>query len=210
MHRIRRIILTAALAATALLVIAGAASARRLAFDDQDFELKWTPLSLIMGGTTTTCNVTLLGSFHSLTIQKVLNSLVGYIDHASVNSCNTGAGATFLTATLPWHLTYGGFIGTLPNITRVSLNILGASMQVDPAGALPACLMRTDVAEPWVLIANISSGTGQVGPSMADPTRSIDLEDDRFLCSIGGDAEFEGSALVEDLSGNLLFIRLVA
>ncbi len=208
MHHMRRIVLSVALAATALFVIASTATARRLAVDDQDFEVKWAPLRFIAGGTTTSCNVTLLGSFHSLTITKTIGSLIGYIDHASVNSCNAGAGATILAGTLPWHVTYGGFRGTLPTIESAILNLLGLALEIDLAGALPACLFRTDAAEPFRAIGSLNAG-GQVTGLTADPTQSIDLEDDRFLCSIGGDGEFEATGLVEDLAGNLLFIRLV-
>ncbi len=208
--RTRSKLLLAGMAATLLLSFAvGSASARRLAVDDQDFEVKWEPLRFIAGGTTTSCNVTLLGSFHSLTITKSIGSLIGYIDHASVNRCNEGAGATILAGTLPWHVTYGGFTGTLPTISSAILNLLGASFEVDPAGGLPPCLARTDAAEPGRGIGNLSAG-GQVTGLQADVSQSIDLEDDRFLCAIGGDAEFEGTGLVEDLAGNLLFIRLVA
>ncbi len=198
MHHIRRIILTAALAATTLLAITSAASARRLAVDDQDFEVRWTPLVLLKSGGTTSCNVTLLGSFHSLTINKSIGSLIGYIDHASLASCATFA---FLTTTLPWHVTYGGFAGTLPSISSITLNVVGLSVM------FTACLAITEVAEPFRAISNLN-GSGQITGLTADPTASIDLND-MFRCIIGGDLEFEGTGLVEDLAGNLLFIRLV-
>jgi hypothetical protein len=207
--RTRSKLLLAGMAATLLLSFAvGTASARRLAVDDQDFDIRWAPLSFIAGGTTTTCNVTLLGSFHSLTIAKTAGLLIGFIDHAAVNSCNAGAGATVLTADLPWHVRYSSFAGILPNITSVTLHLVGAAFRVDPAGELPACLARTDATEPGRAIAELS-GTNVTGLT-ADRTQSIDLEDTSFACTIGGDAEFEGRGTVEDLAGNALNISLVA
>ncbi len=193
----RSLLLRACLFASLVLVAATpSAWARRLSFDDRDFQATWQPLTLIAGGTTTTCNVTLEGTFHSSTIAKIINSLIGSITSARVNACNTGAGMTILNETLPWPITYGGFSFTLPAISTIILNITGGGSQVDPAGALPACLFRLDASEPARATLNLSSG--QVTGVTFDPTVSINLEDDRFLCSIGGDMEMEGRGMLTD------------
>ncbi len=205
----RRIILTTALAATVLLAIAGAASARRLRPDDIDLGIRWAPLSFIWGSTTTTCNVTLSGNLHSFTLTKTPGSLIGYITGGTINTCNAGAGATLLSGTLSWHVTYGAFAGVLPTISSVTLNFLGVSFDVDPAGALPGCLFRTDTLRPGRTLGSLNA-SGQVTGLTADRTASIDLEDPDALCMLAGDLEVENTGAVEDLAGNLFFITLVA
>jgi hypothetical protein len=67
------------------------------------------------------CPVTLEGSFHSLTIRKTRGALVGAISRAILNNPCTGGRATLLQETLPWHMTYESFRGTLPRIEEITL-----------------------------------------------------------------------------------------
>jgi hypothetical protein len=58
------------------------------------------------------------GSFHTQTIRKVEGALLGYISRASNGACRGGS-ATITQTSLPWHITYEGFRGTLPRITEL-------------------------------------------------------------------------------------------
>jgi hypothetical protein len=184
------------------------AAARELSINETDFEVRWNDLDFIAGNDTTECDVTLLGEFHENIIEKIVGSLIGNIFHASVGPCVGGAGATVLTADLPWHVRYRGISGTLPGITGIGLGLIGAAFRVDPID-LPACLARTDATEPGVGQALRNTTTGQVTVLNADESASIDLEDEEFLCAIAGDAEFNGDGVVTDLDGDLLFVTLV-
>jgi len=118
----------AGLAATLLMAFAvNSASANHLSVSSQNFRLVWTALTFFGEGTGSTentiiCPVTLEGSFHSSTLAKVIGALIGHVTRATVvgTSC-TGGRATILQETLPWHVTYEGFSGTLPRITAVRL-----------------------------------------------------------------------------------------
>lgn len=126
-----RLVLSA-LAASMLLALAlSTASASRLSTTNQNFRITWRSLEFAGEGATIRCPLTLEGSFHTRTIAKVERALVGAVNKANVNSanCTNGTIATFNGVeryngttspnTLPWHLTYLGFTGTLPNITAV-------------------------------------------------------------------------------------------
>jgi hypothetical protein len=77
---------------------------------------------------------------------KVAGSLIGYITRADLGICQAGT-ATVLTSTLPWHVRYSGFRGTLPEINRIFTHIIGASWRVRESGGI-ACLARSSTSEP--------------------------------------------------------------
>ena len=111
--------LTALMAALLLASAISTASARSLSVSNQNFRITWSSLefqSLII----VRCRVTLEGSFHSRTIVKMARTLIGAITRATVDEldCTNGNGRP-RNETLPWHVTYEGFAGTLPNITAV-------------------------------------------------------------------------------------------
>jgi len=121
-----------ALAASLLLSTAiSTASARNLSITNQNFRITWTSLEFIAGAATR-CLVTLEGSFHYRTILKNPRSLIGLITKARVQRpCIEGTGSAFNgveryngvvpSNSLPWHVTYEGFSGTLPRIEAVLL-----------------------------------------------------------------------------------------
>jgi len=126
--------LTALAASLLLAAVVGTASASRLSVSNQNIRATWSSLEFDSGiGVVVRCPVTLEGSFHTRTIAKVARSLIGAVTKAQVRaaSCVEGTGATFNGVeayngttspnTLPWHLTYESFSGTLPNITAVRI-----------------------------------------------------------------------------------------
>jgi hypothetical protein len=134
----------------ALLACVTTTSANNISQSSRTFRGTWAPLRIIdreLFGTegTVSCNVTLEGSFHSSSIRKVARAQVGYISRAVMGSPCTGGTASILSGTLPWHLTYDSFTGTLPNITKVQFGLSDAGLSVDPAGEiLPQCLGQAD------------------------------------------------------------------
>lgn len=141
-------LLVAALAALVLSAAASTTSANHLSISSQGFRLIWTPLTIAgqaESGFRVECNATLEGSFHRPTTEKFAGNLLGYIVRPSLESC-VGGTATFLAETLPWHITYGAFTGSLPNITGVIADFSGVSVGASELGV--PCLMRTEAAQP--------------------------------------------------------------
>jgi len=208
--RTRSKALLAAFGASLLLALAvSSASANRLSVNEQNFRINWAPLTFSADdvGLSAACNVTLAGSFHSRTITKTLNSLIGFINRGTVNTCSAGDSATILQATFPWHVQYGGFQGTLPAITGIRLNLIRASFQVDIDGTV--CLAATTQTEPGSGIVNRTTATGQTATLAADASRQIDLAGG-FFCDIAGDSSFAGTAQVRNAAGTgLIFITLI-
>ena len=129
--------------------------------------------------------MTLEGSFHSRTLVKSVGSLTGLITRIVFNApaCTNGRG-TLLSETLPWHLTYQGFTGTLPSIGTIRFSIIRAAFQIETEGNV--CLAVTTPEEPATAIANL--GVGSVVTSLtADETRRIRLRNGTggFFCGLG-------------------------
>jgi hypothetical protein len=105
--------------------------------------------------------------------------------------------ATVLTGTMPWHIRYSSFLGTLPAITSIRIAIAGLAMQVNVGGV--ACLLRTDAFEP--ARADLSLGLdGNIAFVDLDASAVIDLEDDDFLCAIAGSSWLDGTGFAHSLS----------
>jgi hypothetical protein len=118
----------AALVAALLLASAiSTASAGKLSVNEQSFRINYTSLEFIIGATIR-CRTTLEGSFHTRTIVKVAEALIGAISRGIIAHPCTG-GEVWLddgssaqplgTAPLklPFHVEYGNFSGALPAFT---------------------------------------------------------------------------------------------
>lgn len=181
------------------------ASANRLSISERSFRIRWTALRLIAGGNTTTCAVTLEGSFHSATMRKIERLLAGHITRASIASCSGGS-ATILRETLPWHVQYAGFTGRLPAISTIKLLIIGWSQQFQPSGNL-ACLARTTEARPAVVITVLEGE--QVAESDLEEGAEIPLEGSGGLCRFAGVFHWAGAGVETALGGGSIRIRLI-
>src|SRR4029077_3157461 len=97
------------------------------------------------GTHTVRCPVTLEGSLHSRTIPKIVRVLlIGAVSTVRIkNESCTGGTASVLR--LPWHMTYEGFRGTLPNITSVLLLLarFQFGLMVEIFGTRRTCLYGT-------------------------------------------------------------------
>ena len=129
-----KLVLTALVTALLLASVISSAFARNLRISSQNFRVTWNSLESTepVVRITIRCRVTLEGSFHSATIPKVERLLIGAITRANIKeeSC-TGGRIRPDNETLPWHVTYENFTGTLPNITTVGLLLSRASVLLE-------------------------------------------------------------------------------
>lgn len=138
MHALSRASLLALIAALALAAIgAGAASASRSIQVTPGGAVRMVTRSLTFGGgegAVMTSEVTLTGSLHRAAISKA-NGLAGFITRVDFANCS----CTVLILNLPWHIRLVGFLGTLPNISGVALELRGA-FRIDRFSGLVRCL----------------------------------------------------------------------
>lgn len=139
--------IAAAGAAVTLFVFVGVASGNRLSVSSSTMRATWTSAELSGGFGTVSCAFTLEGSMHTRTTTKTAGALVGYVTRASVGPCRTGS-ATVLTATLPWHVRYSSFAGTLPNIVSITENITDSAWQIKEPVFGVTCLFAASETEP--------------------------------------------------------------
>jgi hypothetical protein len=137
------------------LAAVGMASARNLSISNSSIRMTWARLEFRTERTTSKCEVTLEGSFHSRTMQKVRETLIGLLTRADVTSCEGGR-VTFLTGTLPWHMRYRSFSGTLPAFTGVAINNVGMAWLMEPMPGI-SCLYRATEGQPALTEASVSA-----------------------------------------------------
>jgi hypothetical protein len=183
--------LTVALAFGALV---SASSANRLAITARQWQATWNKMRFI-GFVTIECHVTLEGSFHSRTISKVLEALIGYITRVTIDSTNcTNGSARGLTETLPWHVRYGGFSGTLPIITNINQRVVGGAFLVQVAGIAPSkCLYTSTAASPYKGIVNRNTATGVASSFRLDETAAIPFTSGTSSFACGNSSRLEGT-----------------
>lgn len=135
MHQSLKAAVTALIAALVLASAVSSASARNLSYTGSSLRVTWVKLEFTneIGVPAIRCTVTLEGSFHSRTIPKVARLLIGLLTRASAAGCTNGR-MTPSAETLPWHLTYEGFAGTLPNIRADIPLILRVAVLVEAPG----------------------------------------------------------------------------
>lgn len=135
-------------AALVLAVAVETASASRLQPSSQQVRAAWSPVTFVVGEGlgTIRCDLTLEGSFHARTFAKVREALVGNVTSASINSTCTGGVLHLLTESLPWHLRYDSFAGTLPRLTSIRFQLVGFSLWFTLLGS--TCLYRSTAEAP--------------------------------------------------------------
>lgn len=180
--RVRRALLAAVLTASVVAIACSSASAVQLSLSEPSFRAVWTPARFTFSGVTISCNATLEGSFHTTSITKIAGSLAGHVTRASVTSCSSGT-MSVLTETLPWHVQYGSFGGTLPDISTMTLRIVGMSASWTFLGL--TCLGRSEAATPAQLIAE-RNGSGTITSFRWDESAPIPLTGSAGCSSIRG------------------------
>lgn len=182
--RTPRRLLVAVLATVVLSAVTSGASAQRLSLSQRSFRATWSSLTITPNSeffTTGRCPVTLEGSFHSATFTKTAAALVGHVTRALLAAC-TGASATVSTETLPWHLRYRGFNGSLPTFTGVNANIVGARVQASTREL--TCSLVSTAERPWPFSLNTNEA-GTITGMRADESATISMGG-VFLCQLIG------------------------
>ncbi|HEX5146187.1 MAG TPA: hypothetical protein VFV85_04125 [Conexibacter sp.] len=153
----------------------GGAEAKKLSLSGGASAISWSSLTFSgLGGLITIrCPVSVAGSFHSATIAKVRGSLIGNVTGAILDQSRcTGGTATLLNGTerlpsgstaantLPWHIIYDSFTGTLPNITGVRVGLVGLALLVNVSilGSTVSCLYLATAREPAFGTALLEAG----------------------------------------------------
>jgi hypothetical protein len=161
-------LLLATLGAVGLIcVVAGTASARTFSISNQTWRAIFYPfleeeerrepelreqIEITSElATTYRCRLTLEGSFHTRTIAKVAETLIGYVNRAALPECSGFMSTRLLTETLPWHVRYRSFSGALPNIVSLSTSIIGFAMSIREPTFRVVCLGRSTAEEPFIL-----------------------------------------------------------
>src|SRR5437868_527291 len=122
--RLGKVILVVGAASVLLAACVGVASAGRLSASATTVNATWVRLIFSGGIGNAECEVIINGIFHQRTITKIRLSLTGMITAANITRCPRGA-ATVLRETLPWHVRYDSFQGTLPNISLIRALVVG-------------------------------------------------------------------------------------
>lgn len=146
--KLRKSLLAAASTMVLLAAFVSTASANRLSSNAVRTTAIWREVIFRGPFGEANCNLTLEGSVHSATITKTPGLLIGYITRASIERCVVG-GATVLQETLPWHVRYRGFTGTLPNISSIITEVIGAGFRIRETNGV-LCLSLTSVEEPGI------------------------------------------------------------
>jgi len=151
-----RCALAALLVCGSLAGAVGSAHANRLEVSSLQFRMTWGRVFRLSDtGGTVECVVTLTGSFHSRSFPKVTSVLIGLITGATIQECSGGS-AGFLAETLPWHVQYEGFSGTLPNIElfRIQITEAGISLRT---GFVFTCLARASATNPLKMTVGLGT-----------------------------------------------------
>jgi hypothetical protein len=127
---------------------------------------------------TVRCRLTLEGTLHSQLFSKISGTLVGFVTRAAVSNCEVGA-TTVNGETLPWHVQYRAFSGTLPAIAGFRVSVVGPGFEIKPAGELQ-CRMTAGSAEPAV--GEFLITTGQLRRFAWDPGPQIRTAGEGAFC----------------------------
>jgi hypothetical protein len=182
--KIVKLLLATAGATLCVGTLAWSAPARSLSITNRSFRAQFREIRLMMPFSTPSCEMTLEGSLHASTIAKVVGSLIGYITRGRLGPCRSGT-ATLLTATLPWHMRYREFRGTLPDISSVTIGISDMGLAATENFGI-RCLFRTTVIDEieFVLKSFFSMMTAQLGGAI--PTLPECFEADATVSSDEG------------------------
>lgn len=174
-----KLLLSAALAVTAITATTGTSAANRFSINEQGFVMIWSSLRLPVAERTlqresVSCHVTLAGSLHSTTIAKTPGALIGNVTSARVASeaCSGGTAnalngterlpnGTTTRNTLPWHVIYSAFTGTLPIVRGIRIGVVGLSLlinaRIEFIGSPVSCLYQSTANRPAFFTMELES-----------------------------------------------------
>jgi hypothetical protein len=197
-HR-TKLLMSALIAALALSAAVSTAHARRFQLSNQRFLAIWEEAQKLTfeaaGIFNVACKVTIEGSFHSVTLSKVSGQLVGYITSAATTRpCNGGEAwvqngteeipGQGRVSSLPWHIRYDSFRGTLPRINGIRLQLIGAGFLISVPG-VGSCLALTSATKPAMGIVEVNETTGVVESLRPEESTFIPTTRLSGLCAEG-------------------------
>jgi hypothetical protein len=217
--QIRIKLILAGLAGSLLLGLAvSSASAGRISTSNTRFRITWASLRFFTTENEVEgrCPITLEGSFHSATVRKTAGALIGAVTRAIVNGAEppcTGARATVLQESLPWHLTWESFRGVLPRIEAINflLRRYEYRVEVTVLGFRVACLYldQNRPEENLVLQATVNTGTGQVTTGSPLAGRYASWRSGSELCPRRASFSGEGQVFLLGSSTTRITVTLI-
>lgn len=177
--RLIKLIIAVAAATVVLAACTTTASANHFSSSTQSYSTSWTSAEFIGGFGTVKCSLTVEGSLHTKTGNKTAGALIGFVTRASLGPCPSGS-ATILQASLPWHVQYATFTGTLPTIGSIITNTLGVAYQIREPTFGITCLTTSTASSPVTGRWNLSSG------SVTSVTLGGSIPCGSFTGSLGG------------------------
>jgi len=172
-----RLLLVGLAASILLAAAASSVSANKLSLRSRTptFRVVWEPLEFSNTATATIvrCPVTLEGSFHSGTFEKVRGALIGHVTRAAVTVANCMNGQVSIPQeTLPWPILYGAFTGDLPAIETLIFLVTRATFLITIGTA--TCRSATEATHPARLIFTVRESLKLIRVR-ADETAQIPL-----------------------------------
>jgi hypothetical protein len=183
--RSTRLLVSGFTIAVALALAIGTADARRLAFSENHFLSHFRAITFASGEISLVCALSIEGSFHERTLEKIVRSLIGYISEARIKRPCSGGEMWVLTTqegrteSLPWHILYERFIGALPSITGIEITLDNIAWLLTVLGA--NCLYRASTTSPLRGITNREAGGRATGLRLNEAS-SIPKAEGSFLC----------------------------
>jgi hypothetical protein len=217
--RTRSKLILAGLTASLLMGLAvSSATAGRLSVSNTKFRVTWAALKFdgLEFESPVICPVTFEGSFHSATIRKTRGALIGAVTRAIVNGAEPpceGGRATILQESLPWHVTYESFGGTLPRIREVTLLLRRYEFRVEIfIGFGNIACLYLDQNRPEENLAGsltVNETTGQITTLTPLLGRYAGWRSGSSLCPRRGSLEGEGQVFLLGSSTTRITVTLI-
>lgn len=221
-NRLRTLLIALATGVT-LAAAAGATPGANLSFSNRSFRIVFQPIEFIVPGLgTVTCHATWEGAFHSTSIAKVLGNLIGYVTRAFIHRPLPLCGGGFAwilngseeievlrvipATTLPWHIRYRSFSGTLPNITAITVDIVDLAFMTRIFETL--CLYKSTAASPARVIFTVNA-EGQVTVGKIDETVAIPRFSGAMACPATATIRAQGGVRLLGSTTTLIFVSLI-
>jgi hypothetical protein len=143
---------------------------------------------------TVNCELAMSGAFVSRTITKTAGTKIGDVNTPGLWSCTGGTGVLLIIGTTPWELRYSSFGGTLPNITSVTVQVVGFRILIQPTFGI-SCLYRSTAEAPLVFTLPVTAER-VFDRAVAIPTARIPLNAPTMGCPGSMEVIGEGSFTV--------------
>jgi hypothetical protein len=142
-----------------------AATAGRISTSNTKFRVTWASVRFFTAESEVEvrCPLTLEGSFHSATLRKTRGALIGALTRGIVkgDAC-AGGTVTVLQESLPWHVTWESFRGTLPRIEAVAFLLRRYEFRLEVSSITCLYLDQNRPEENLAISATVNPETGQI------------------------------------------------